>query len=417
MPQAQGANALLGMQYEEVYGVNPGTPDLTKIYFSKSSLAANQPLNDSDILSGDRNPSEPLLGNIDVKGSTDTELQAYIGMLLFGATGSIETTMIGTGEALGAALTTPTAIIDPYNMLLTVNCTAHGLIVGKVIQVAGITAPIALNDTYLRVMKVPTANQFVCRIPRGVTGAFTLGAGTLKAVTTAATAYQHKFKSGGMLPSFIAEIGFPDVPEFFLYNGVKVASMSVTMKPDGFQSISFNLTGSNETSSATSFDSTAIDLGKQSFSGAQMGSIIEDVGGANTTLGTVSGVDLSLENNLDDAAGYVCGSGGKRASLPARKLKLSGNLTVQFDSMTLYNKAVAGTKTALKIPFAIGTGLGLAGNESLEILFCELKFGRNTPAVDGDGGVMVKLPITGFYANNANGAALMLTLKNTQPAP
>src|SRR6185369_427478 len=417
MPQGQGAFGLFGLQYEEVYGVSPGTPDLIKVYFSTVGIQGDQGLEESDIISGTRNPTKPGLGNIDVKGPLTTELQAYLGRLYYGLTGSTKTTMTGTGETVGAALAAPTAVINPFLQIITIASAAHGLAVGAVIQVAGITAPTALNNTYLRVMKVVDAGNFICRIPLGVSGAFTIGAGTLKKVTAPATSYVHEMRSGGMLPSFVGETGFPDVPEFFLFNGLKVGGMSLGITPKGIQKLSFNFVGSNETPSTTSFDTTATDLTKVSFTGFQIASIIEDAGGANNTLATVTGLDINLENNPDTEAGYTVGSAGKRTSMPAKKLKLSGTLNVQFDSMTLYTKAINGTETALKVTFTLGSGAGTAGNEQLEILLCELMFGRNTPTIDGDGGVTVKLPITGYYDNNAQGAALQITLKNTQPGP
>lgn len=417
MPQASGANGLFGLQYEEAYGVDPSVPDLTKVYFSTVGIQGNQELIDSDVKSGTRNPTKPILGDIDVKGAITTELQAYIGMLLYGLTGSIKTTLLGTGEALGAALAAPTAVIDKYRQIITIDSAAHGLAVGNVIQVAGITAPTALNNTYLRVMKVPSAGQFICRLPLGVSGAFTIGAGTLKKVTTPATAYGHEMLSGGALPSFIGETGFPDIAEYFKFNGLSAGNMALNVSPKGFQKVSFNMVGANETVGSSSFDSTATDLGKVSFSGNMIAAIVEDAGGANNTLGTVTGLDVTVENNLDSESGRTAGSQGKRTSIAGKTLKLSGTLTVQFDGVALYTKAVNSTETALKITYQNGTGAGTAGNELLELLLCELMFGRNTPTIDSDGGVTVKLPITGFYDNNAQGAALRLTLKNTQAGP
>lgn len=417
MLQAQGSYGLFGLQYEEVYGTDPGTPDLTKVYFSSVGIQGSQELVESDIISGNRNPTKPGLGNMDVKGPIATELQAYIGMLYYGLCGSIKTTMIGTGEAVGAALAAPTAVINRFSNTITIDSAAHGLVVGDVIQVAGITAPTGLNNAYLRVVRVVTAGQFICRIPLGITGAFTLGAGTLKKVTTPATAYSHEMRSGGALPSFVGETGFPDIPEYFKFNGLKVGSMNLQITPKGMQKVTFNLTGAKETPSANSFDATPADLGKVSYTGFMIASIVEDVGGANTALANVTGMDVTLENNLDSEAGFTVGTAGTRSSLPAKRLKASGNLTVQFDSVNLYTKAVNGSETSLKVVFTNGTGAGTSGNENLELLLCELMFGRNTPTIDNDGGVTVKLPITGYYDNNAQGSALQITLKNTQVAP
>lgn len=72
---------------------------------------------------------------------------------------------------------------------------------------------------------------------RGVMGSLT--------TTGAGTPYTHTLKVGD-LPSFTFEKGFPDIPAYSLFNGCKVAKMSLSCTPSGFQEVSFDLMGVNE---------------------------------------------------------------------------------------------------------------------------------------------------------------------------
>ncbi|MEW6670227.1 MAG: phage tail tube protein [Thermodesulfobacteriota bacterium] len=88
MPQAKGANAIIGYQVESTYAADPGTPDLTKLYFVTESLRLNRELLQSNIIQSSRNPTAPSLGKHAVAGQIATELQAYIGYLLKGILGA-----------------------------------------------------------------------------------------------------------------------------------------------------------------------------------------------------------------------------------------------------------------------------------------------------------------------------------------
>lgn len=420
MPQALGTRATLGLQYEATYGVKPSadtpviTADLTKVYFESEGFKSSRNLVSSNVLTGSRQATAPIQGNIDVQGSIATELQAYIAMLLYGAAGSIATTAnAGTGEVTGSALATPAAVIDATNQKMTVTVTTHGLLVGDVVLVAGLTAPTTLNGLYLRVIKVPDANSFVCRIPKDISTTFTIGSGTIKKVTTPATTYQHLLKFGGVLPSFTVEKGFPDIAQYFVYSGAKISKLGLNVTPEGFQKISFDFSGKSESVSGTSYDNTLTDLGKSSFSGFNIASIIEDVGGANNTLATVTKLDINIENNLDTGI-YTVGGAGSRGALPEGLCKCTGTMECLFQDVTLYNKAINSTESSLKVLYQVGTGAGTTGNESIEILIPELIFKQEAPVVSGDKGVMVSLPFEAYYSNSAQASVAQITLKSAQ---
>jgi hypothetical protein len=228
--------------------------------------------------------------------------------------------------------------------------------------------------------------------------------------TTGTGPYVHTMKIGSSLPSLLIEKGFTDIGQYFKYNGCKVNKLSMGITSEGFQEVDFDFIGAKETVSGTSFDTTPTDLGKKSFTGFAIGSILE--GGASIANVTeVSG--LTLENNLDGSV-YVIGGNGERNSLPEGKVKVSGTLKAMFENLTLYNKAVNNTESSLKVVYQLGTGDGSAGNEYLEILIPELIYSPNAPVISGPQGIYVELPFTAFYANSTEATTMQIILKNTQ---
>jgi len=95
MPQAIGAKARIIYQEETTFKEDPTTPNAKKLYFISEDFKSSRNLIDSSVIRGTRDASKPALGNKAVEGTIRTELQAYIGTLLKGMLGSVETT--GTG--------------------------------------------------------------------------------------------------------------------------------------------------------------------------------------------------------------------------------------------------------------------------------------------------------------------------------
>lgn len=410
--QAKGSNGLLAIQYEGTFNVDPDTPNTTKVYFESEGFKGSRNLISSSVMTGSRQPSAPIAGNIDTSGSISTELQAYHAELLVGAAGSVKTEAnSGTGEVLGSALAYTSATINSASQILLVNAPAHGLVPGDVVFIAGLTSPTALNNTYCRVIKPTLTDIFYLRIPKGISETFTIGSGTFKKVTTLATTYKHTIQFGGALPSFLVEKGYPDIEQYFKYNGCKIGKMSLACTPEGFQKISFDMTGAKETVGTTSFDSTATDLGKSSFSGFMVASITE----GGSAIAHVTKVDISIENSLDTGV-YVIGGAGLRASIPEGTCKVTGTLEALFENTTLYTKAANSTESSLEIAYMFGTGAGTAANEKLTIKIPELIFKQDTPTISGDKGVMVSLPFEAYYANSAEGTVAQMILLTPQLA-
>lgn len=409
--QAKGTKAYLAIQEEGAgYNLDPLTPASTKIYFETETISKTLARNSSAIIRGNRNAVSPTRGNIDITGAFTTELMAGLGTCLYGVCGSIATTANGgAGEVLATALVAPTGVIDADNQRLTITEAAHGITLGDVILLSGLTSPTSLNGLYCRVVSVPDSSHFVLRIPTNTSTIFTLGTGSMQKVTTPATTYEHTIKVGSALPSFVIEKGFSDIGQFFKYNGCKFSKMQLEVSASGPQKMTFDIMGGKETVSTTAY-AAATDPGKASFDGLDI-AILEEGGAAVATVSSISG--LSFDNGLDGAT-FLLGGGGSRASINDGLVKISGTLKALFSDTALYNKAITDTTSSLRIGYQRGTGTGVAANESIEFKIPELLFDVKTPVVSAPGGLWVELGFTGFFQSSAEASSMQVILKNSQ---
>ena len=232
----------------------------------------------------------------------------------------------------------------------------------------------------------------------------------LGSVTTTGTgpSYTHVFKVGALPVSLCFEKQFPDLTQFFLYNGCRISKGSFDFKPAGPVATSFDLVGRKRTISGTSFDATPTDLGHIAFEGFSA-ELLE----GGTKIAIVTGTKFDIDNDIQSDL-YTIGGGGLVHSLPEGKNKTSGNLTAVFDSMDLLNKAIARQTTSLKLTLSLGTGAGTSGNESIEFLIPELKLQETDPIIKDSKGIMLDLPFSAFYNASTEASSIQITLKNTQ---
>jgi len=234
--------------------------------------------------------------------------------------------------------------------------------------------------------------------------------------TSGSSTYSHTFTISELPPGLTIETQFTDLttPQYFRYNGCKVNSMRLTFKPEGFVDTVFNIIGAAATVTTTSFDSSPVDYTSSSVGGPFDGYEAAIYEGGNL-LGTVTGLDISIENNLDGNV-YVLDGTGQRYSLPEGLVKVSGTLTALFEDVTLYNKAANNQESSLRIVLTHGTGDGSAYNEKLEIYIDELLYQPQSPVINGPEGILVELPFIGYYQNGSGASAIRFILWNTQTA-
>lgn len=219
--------------------------------------------------------------------------------------------------------------------------------------------------------------------------------------TGSADPYTHVFKPGLTQPSLVLEQGFTDIGQYFLFNGCKVSKFSLSLGGDADLSASIDVMGGKQTISSTSFDSTLVAIALKKFSNFQA-SVTE--GGSN--LATITKADLTIDMGLDGDT-YVLGGNGYRGSVNEGLISVSGTITALFDSVTLLNKAIAGTTSSIVLKLTSGT-------HSLEFKMPEIMYERNTPSIDGPKGVLIDLPFKAFYRASTENAVVVATLVTSQ---
>ncbi|MBP8980851.1 MAG: hypothetical protein KBG09_06365 [Syntrophobacterales bacterium] len=219
--------------------------------------------------------------------------------------------------------------------------------------------------------------------------------------------YTHTYKIGALPVGMCIEKQFTDLAsdKYFLYNGCRVNSFKLAAKPEGMIDCSVSILGAKETIGSSTFDATATDNGHTPFDGFE-GSVKR----GGSSLGTVTEIDFTLENNLDGNT-YVLDGTGQRYSLPEGRAKVTGNLKILFEDDTLYALALAHTETTLEIHCTKGAGTGAsAGNEKMSFYFDEVIFKPQSPVIQGPTGLLVELPFEAYYNDDADASALRMVL-------
>ena len=244
---------------------------------------------------------------------------------------------------------------------------------------------------------------------RHALGSYTAVSGETVGLTVGT--YKHTMKVGTLPVGLTIEKQFTDLDtaKYFQYSGCKVGSLKMAFKSEGFIESSVSVMGAKETVAAASMDSSTTDLGHDPFDGFQ--ATITDKSGAS--LGDITEVSFSLENNLD-GSNYIIDGTGQRKSIPAGTVKVTGNLKALFENVTLYTTALNATESSTKIVLKRGTGVGTAGNEQLTIYIQELIFKPKAPAISGPQGMLLDLDFEAYYSDDAAASALYMELLSTQ---
>ncbi|QDR81343.1 phage tail tube protein [Sporomusa termitida] len=217
--------------------------------------------------------------------------------------------------------------------------------------------------------------------------------------------YTHTFTPGFTQPSMSLEQQFPDLGQYFLYNGCKVSKFSMAFEVSNQDlQATIDIMGGKETLATTSFLVEPAVRPMTKF-GAFMATILDD----GQLLANVTKVELTVDTGLDGSI-YTLGGGGFRGSLPEGMLAVTGTVSAIFDSMALLNKAIAGATSSIELNLSNP----LSGS-SLNILLPEIIYERTSPGIDGPKGVSISLPFRAFYNTNANGVSIVATLVNAEP--
>jgi hypothetical protein len=220
--------------------------------------------------------------------------------------------------------------------------------------------------------------------------------------STGADPYTHEFKIADSMPSISLEAAFTDLAtsKYNQFVGCKVSSFSLTTGGDGELVANLDIVGADESLEATSFDGspTAVTLARlDNFEAA----IVEGVGAlANAT-------ELSI--NIDfapDVSNYVIAGSGVLGSIPEGIVVVSGNLKTLLEDVTLLDKALASTESAIKLTTTN------SASSIFEIEIEELEYERNSVDVPGPQGLLVDLNFQGYYVNGGETSAVVMRVTN-----
>ncbi|MBI9092197.1 MAG: hypothetical protein JEZ12_23540 [Desulfobacterium sp.] len=225
--------------------------------------------------------------------------------------------------------------------------------------------------------------------------------------TGAGSPFTHVFKAGDPLaprPYFTIEHQFLDlaIPEYFLYTGCKINSMSLSMGADAELVATLNTVAISETPGISSFDAAPTTVTMSRLKNNQM--TLKEGGSAIANAKTL---DCTISWNCDTDQ-YVIGGGGSLGSVPDGVMTAEGNLSSLFQDMSLLTKAMNSTESSLEATFSA------SASSSLALKFPEIKYTRNSPGIEGPKGIVVNLPYGAYYDNAVEGTSVQATLINTE---
>jgi hypothetical protein len=227
--------------------------------------------------------------------------------------------------------------------------------------------------------------------------------------TTGANPYTHTMELGDLPVGMIIEKDFGSNisgNRYQYFNGCRVASAQFEFPQEGFPTGSVAIVGAKETNDSSPLDASLDDNGNTPFSAFDAS--IEEGG---SSIAIVTQASINVNNGLDEST-FVIGGAGERSALPEGFATVTGSLTALFESTTLLDKAINGTESSLKITLSRGTGLGSAGNESIEFFVQQLLYERVSPPITGPAGILVTLPFKSYLNSDGVTSALQVTIKN-----
>lgn len=224
--------------------------------------------------------------------------------------------------------------------------------------------------------------------------------------------YVHVFKAAALsvLPSLSMEAGYPDANAgagaYFDYAGGAVTKAAFDFSPTGPAKLTLDMVAQSEAQNSSSQGGTPTVQVYAPFNQIQ-GNVL--IGAAGTTapataIGNIVGATLNIDNQLEAQPGV--GSQGLILGADAGQLKITGDITVRFDTLTLYTDAMAATMVALAFGYKIDT------NDQLNIVLPRVALGIASPAIKGPTGIQLKIPFQAARDATAL-ASIIATLTNS----
>jgi hypothetical protein len=215
----------------------------------------------------------------------------------------------------------------------------------------------------------------------------------------------HTYKSGSAtaLPSFSAEVGYPDVPTYLLMTGCKAGGLTVNAGPTGRPTATVNILAQDVTRAGTSVDAApTLATGYEQFNNFQ-GTISRN----GTALAYITAASMTFSNGLE--AIRDIGSGNNIKEALEQDTAVSGQLTARLSETTLLTDSEGTT------PIEIDLLLQISATKSIEFTLPRAFLPRRKATVQGRAGVDVTFDLRGSFDATAV-CAMQVVLKNQTAA-
>lgn len=366
MARAQGARSQLAAAFETVYGTVPGS-GFKRLPFATSSLGAEQPLLDNELLGYGRDPLAPVKDAITVDGELAVPIDAEaFGIWLKGAFGApVSNGTAAAGSISFADNPDPGESITLDGELWTfvsgtpagnetkIGISASATITSLVSDLNNSADPVISQAVYSK------GTGDVLEITFGASGTsgnhFTLGAShaTPSGARLSGGGYTHVFQSGGWsLPSLAVEIATPEVPRFAMYSGVVVDQITWDMARSGLLTASVQVVAQGEEVAASTQAGVPSDVPLTRF-GHFNGAIKRD----GAPIGNVVSTQVRYSNNLDRIE--TIRADGKIDGADPGIAAMTGTLEARFADRVLMDQARDGTPCELEFSYSLPTGESL----------------------------------------------------------
>lgn len=197
-----------------------------------------------------------------------------------------------------------------------------------------------------------------------------------------------ELKVGTTLKSFSIEDYAASIDQARLFTGMAVSKAEFSIQPNQMITTTFSFVGKDMTISATekTVDAAALNEPFDSYSGAVS---VGDNGGSLTEISTVVGLDFSIDNSLSPT--FVIGS-DSTPQLEYGLAMIEGELTAYFEDLTLINRFLNETESALMVTVDDPTGANEYG-----FFFPRVKFNGASVPVENPQSRVITIPFVALY--------------------
>lgn len=190
------------------------------------------------------------------------------------------------------------------------------------------------------------------------------------------------------------QVGRPDVSgtvQPFSYLGTKVTGWTLSNQAGGYVSLGVDLFSQDET--------TAQSLASASYSSGTVEDLFYQDGTLNVASGAVSVMDVSITGAtaVSTDRRFIRSSTLVKEPLIAGMYEITGSFTMEFESLTQYQRFTANTIGQLDVTWTAPTAIESTIYPKLTVTLPKVQFRGTTPNVSGPGIVTMTCPFKALY--------------------